>query len=238
MQFKTTEINATYEVTFSSRLFGIVTRRAELLQELEQKISPRFTVNSNDLRGYGGASLADMKVRVILFNGAGQIDITADTLTATFARAVSRDDLVTIKDCISLALDALSAWAPTCSVSSEVLKLTLTSELTDGQTTAELIASVVKVSHNFDPKEYGCASAHRGFRMEFDDLEQKRRVSFDLVRSWASPTGFLCIGNANYYGGTKFNNFAERLDFLSAGYARFLQDCDLKSIHESTITKE
>jgi hypothetical protein len=218
MWFNVQSFNVTYQATFSQLAFPLTgpVGGVNAIKTFYQEINPRFSINTEDIRLYSGSSMADLKMRLLLFGGLGEIELAPERLQATFKNAVKADDLTLIKDCIVLSLNALASWWPEVKFREELLQFMAFLKLKDAQERGiarfldELMPAVGK--KEMSAKDFGASELHYQPNYVFADSKAGWRVDLHLYQSQFVDETLILAGTSTYKAGGIMETIEKKFD--------------------------
>jgi hypothetical protein len=210
-EYSSGAVDITYDAFFAAPLLDLPRISLDVLKRFHEIISPRYTVPLSGLQSTGGNSLADVRLRVELFDGKGIFELTPQKLAVNFANIISSEDIEIIKDCLTLALDAVKSSIPDADISGEIIRSNCVLQISDG----EFVASghFDKFFHLrgiFNPELYGATDVRNGLRTQFANSEELWRMFFDVSPNSSVNSSIDFSLMATYERGSKYSSVYEK----------------------------
>lgn len=166
-----------YEARFSAPLFDLPGRSTELLRSLHGELGTRFSISPGDMHVWGGASLADVRLRVDMFGERGRIEVTVDKLLCDFDNLLTASDIAICQDCIVASERVIQESWPDMNFEFASMNLNYTVELGNGiDSASDYLSRVTAPGISLDLKEIDGAVKRQGIRLEIENEKGKWRV--------------------------------------------------------------
>jgi len=218
MWFNVQSFNVTYQATFSQLAFPLTgpVGGVNAIKTFYHEIHPRFSINTEDIHLFSGSSMADLKMRLLLFGGLGEIELTPERLQATFKNAVKADDLTLIKDCIVLSLNALASWWPEVKFREEILRFMVFMELKDAQERGivRFLDEQMPASgkREMPAKDFNASELHYQPNFVFADSKAGWKVDLHLYQSQFADETLILAGRSTYKAGGAMETIEKKFD--------------------------
>lgn len=229
MLFSPRWIDVTYEAAFSAPLFDLPTRNVAILKAFHETISPRFAISLNDLQVTGGATLGDVRARVVVFGGNGIFDIFVEKFAAAFTNLRTQSDIEIVKDCMLLANHAMRSVLPTVSYREVILTSTLFLNLQGPENAAtEFLDSFPSANRLTAAGLAQGTEVHYGLLADFENSSEAWRVTVRMERSYADQRILIIIARASYGMGGTLQTFSDQAAHLEGVLEAVFKATNLK----------
>ena len=181
-----------YEADFAIPLFDLPARDTEVLRSFHESISPRYPVRSTDMRIFHGDRFSENRVRIVMFGGNGQIDMTADRLSINFDHMQIEEQATICRECISLSEQVLRRIFPDVVVHIVTLSPTLFLRLGDGSVSARShLAQVAGSGIEVDLRGFGGAICHPCVNLEIENEDEHWNADFHAYGEWGTESSLI-----------------------------------------------
>ncbi len=109
MPYSVELMELSYSRTFSPPIFEVASSVAPLLRKLYETFSPELVVKLSNMQALPATSMSDVGVKLQLFNGSFDLQITPERIAATARALRTESDLKVVRRSIELAHTALNA---------------------------------------------------------------------------------------------------------------------------------
>lgn len=231
MQYETSLLDIVYEAVFSTPIFKLARENVDVLSIFYQHLAPGYLVRPSDMQVSGGTALSDVKAKITLFRGNGVLEVAADKFSATFTNAVGEKDIETIKDCVTISLNALAEWLPTMTYREHVIRSAAhLSLLSDNPTAADdFLNNFMSNKMAFRAEDFGASKSHIGVKAEFENPKEKWIVSFDVFRSWIGGNMLIANSSAIYQGDSAMKTLEDKAAHIQTVFNSFLTTIGLEA---------
>lgn len=235
MIYETRRADISFQKTFRTLAFDVVGPTGiEILRALFSQISPRYFIRTEDMFAHGGTSLSDVHIRLLLFNGSAEIQVAPERLYLKFNNVRGPEDIVIIRDVVSLAEEALRSCLPNTTFREDVIQLAEhiamvdkdskgAARVLDSFTAGSLAASKLAAA------TFGATNVHFGLKSEIENLNEKWAINFDLTRSSLGPETLFLTGMATYTEGGSIASIDQKFSHAEKTVATFLASLGLQS---------
>jgi hypothetical protein len=211
MRFTTRWIDVTYEAVFAAPAFDLPSRNISVLKAFYEAINPRFAITMNNLQAMGGTSVADVRARIVLFNGSGILDVSAEKFSAVFTNLRARSDVEIIKDCIRIAEGALRSALPDIQDREVNINSTVYIELADeGQSAIDFLGGLTSSRKVINPKAFNASEVHYGLSAEIVNSAARWRTSLRVEAAQFDPRILIMNSRATYPADGALQSFEDQ----------------------------
>ncbi|SRR6266581_3445197 len=217
-----------YEVSFQTPFFRIGYARPALFESLYRALA-QFGLETADLQGFGGTSLADQRARVNLFKGNANIEITADKVFAHFRNAVGKEDVQLIQDCLKKLLAAIEAFATESPLGGEQFVLYPTVEFESEAACTEFLRTLHTPAKAPEFVEKYKAKIWPSYKVELEDGSAGWRIDVSISRAWLLPKSLFVAAHADFSSGASSTKLDERATLLAEAVGSVLKSLDLSA---------
>jgi len=112
-----------HEAAFSEPSFVLLREFPPVIKKFYEVLSTRFSVSPAYTTINSTNTVADLTIRIGLFNNSAAIELRPDRMAVSLPNITSRDELIVVKDTLSLAHNALKGALPETTLSTSKLTL-------------------------------------------------------------------------------------------------------------------
>ena len=105
-------MSVAYEAGFKEPAFDVPQSVPQILADFYRALSPKFPIKLSDMQAFGGNTLSDVIVRILLFSGNGQLELRLDKFSAVFRGVRTAEDVGIVGTCINICNEVLNATLP------------------------------------------------------------------------------------------------------------------------------
>ena len=235
MIYEIRRADISFQKTFRTLAFDVVGPTGiEILRALFNQITPRYFIRTEDMFAHGGTSLSEVRVRLLLFNGSGEIQVTPERLHLKFNNVRVPEDIAIARDVVSLAEEALRSCLPNTTFREDVIQLTAHIAVVDKDSkgAAHILDSFSAGSlatSKLTAASFGATNVHFGLKSEIENLDQKWAINFDLTRSLLGPEALFLTGMATYTEGGTIASIDQKFAHAEKTVNTFLANLGLQS---------
>lgn len=228
MRFTTRWMEVTYEAFFAGPVFELPAGQVALLRAFYEAVSPRFAVGLNDLQVAGGASIGDVRARMVLFGGNAVFEISPEKFTAIFSALRTESDITVAKDCISLVNQALVSTFSAASYREWVLSPTAYLELQGSDTAA--IEFLDRYAGRKDPQLRAAkgGKVHYGLLADIENPGEKSRTNVRIERLFSQQRILLISLRSIFQRDSTFQAFEDQAAYVESVANSVLKDIGLE----------
>ena len=166
MSDKITRLDVLHEAAFSQPAFELVREAPSILKRFYEALGTRFRVDTAYTTVNSTNTLHDLIIRIGLFNNVAAVELTPDRMTINFPNITNRNDVVLVKETLSLAHDGLAAALPNTTLSTSKFTLNMWVAMEGGAAATEAILSKHAIpTKPLDVSKWGATSSRHGLRL-------------------------------------------------------------------------
>lgn len=236
MHFQVRSFDVAYEAIFSTPAFLLAGDGVAAFRSFHKEIRPRFVIKTEDMRLHGGTSLADIRMQITLFNGLGEVELTAERLSASFKNAAGRDDYRTVIDCITLCIVALAKWWPEVALKEERLRSTVFLKVGNETDGARFLDDIMarENSASLTAREFGGSKILFEPKCEIQNSEQKWTATLHLFRSIVENDVLILSSSGTYGRDGEYSSIDQKTNHLEKVITMYLERMGLKADEQKT----
>jgi hypothetical protein len=173
-----------FAVSFARPAFELATGATGLVESMAKSLSSKYALSSEDVRFVTGNTLADVEVKVNLFNRNGLIRLNAERLHMKFQSIATPTDMEVVTSSIELSLIGASSLLNAVPLQQEILNAHLHLRALDGANAIEAF---------FAPYRVGAVGKAQlvGVKLAKVDRAARESFSFDAAPSWHDENSIL-----------------------------------------------
>jgi hypothetical protein len=123
MKSKIAEARVSYDATFVAPWFEFPKTLPELISAIHRKLNPRWPIKLSDIQALSSLNMADVGLRVLMFGGAAEVVYRVDRINMNFSRVKDYADIIIVRDCVQLFLEALLETAKETEIATTSLRV-------------------------------------------------------------------------------------------------------------------
>ena len=155
-----------HEAAFSEPSFVLLREFPPVIKKFYEVLSTRFSVSPAYTTINSTNTVADLTIRIGLFNNSAAIELRPDRMAVSLPNITSRDELIVVKDTLSLAHNALKGALPETTLSTSKFTLNTWISLEGGAIAAEdILTRCASPSHPLDASKWGATSSRNSLRL-------------------------------------------------------------------------
>lgn len=233
MIYETHKADITFQKTFHTLAFDVVKSGVEILREVSKRIGPRYYIRTEDMSVHGGTNLSDVRVNVVMFNGAGELQVTPERLFLRFSNIRGEDDLKIIKDVVLLAEDSIKSTIPNVAFKEDVIQLAAHLRLVDKSVSAgavlDNLCSGSAMMSRLSASRFGASEIHFSPKSDIENNKELWRVTYELARSVFGSEFVFLSGMATYVEGGAQTSIEQKFSHAEKITDQFLKGLGLET---------
>lgn len=240
MYFSAQSMNITYERMFKEPVFGAWKSSVDILECFYKELNPRFPLAMSDLEGLAGTSMSSLLVRVRLFGGSGNIELSTEKLVGQFQNLKGKPDVDVVKEAITLSEKALKKALPETEHRATRIQLTAWLDCDGGVEAAQsLLMKRADSEFSSAAGRFHDTEITSGIRVHLRNEKEAWDMVCHLEKSFVEGLGPLfSIGEATYQERGKLSAFEERVAHFEETYLAVLDIYGLQPRAGSSSSSE
>jgi hypothetical protein len=182
--------------------FDVARLGIEILREISKRIGSRYTIRTEDMSIYGGTNLSEVQIRVLLFRGSVDLQVTPERLFLKFTNIRTSEDIKIIKDITLLAEDVINSSIPNIAFKEDVIQIMtyikLAKESTNGPALLNSLAEGSLAASSLSTSAFAATGIYFGLKSEIENVDDKWNITYDINRSILGPESLFLTGVATY----------------------------------------
>ena len=223
VQAAASHMDLSYDIHFSELLFELPRRGLELMEVIYSNLKSRFPISPADMQIFGGNSLSDVRVRVLLFGGNVSIETTTNQCSMVVMGIRSSDVLEEHYLGISLVENSLSKSFPNVQIDAVSIRLTIFLQLSaESETASSLISKLTRSNRQLNFTELGDVVQHPGINIELEHPQENWHIIFHTVSNRSDSSSLIVSCQSLYKVNEEFMDFRLRKASLSKIFILYL----------------
>lgn len=194
-KYQALNVDFVYDAYFHVPIFDILKHQTDVIKCVYTALGERWYLPLNNIQVSGGSSMSDIKIKVILFNGSGVIEISPEKINATFkgiVRTKTNNDIPIIKDVIRMSLGSVLEIFPDAEIKTENFNVNADLIIQDEFDAVKHLAKFDTFASDVSLESVGADEVRNSIRLEFINSEMGWRSSFALSHSLNQNADLYC----------------------------------------------
>ena len=180
------------------------------------RLESRFSISPGNMHLWAGTSLADVRLRIDMFGGRGQIEVAVDKLSIDFDNLKTASDIAICQDCVAASEQTIQGFWPDMNFAFSFVNLNYTVELGDGiESARDYLSQLTVPKISLDLADIQGAVERPSIRLDIENEKEKWDVSISSERRVGGKKSIFVSIIATFHGDSTVHGAKNRIDLAN-----------------------